>query len=397
MKQLNIYIFIVLIVQCGCINNKFENHTERIEMSHTPTLIRLNDSFQIINIKKAKNIDTDKFLSMIKTINYMQLDSKEYIGEITKMEVTNKHIVIMDSFVAEKLFVFDRKGKLLFLISGKGKGPEEYLSLWDFYIDTFKNEIVVNDALARVRMYYSMHDGSFIKREKSVANCYMTRIDNHYVNLLTHQQDFNVEDDFSILITEKDSVLYKGFALAPIQRNNYIVNSFMSDYDGEILYTPLNSDTTYRLNSDFTYSPKYVINQKKSIWNKRNNDLSESEISNLIKENHYTRYSGDFRSTENTAIFNIQHPFKQFIISSAHIWDKRNHAVYKWNITQPSVMKDVVVAPAATFENIYFGHFPAFGNDFLQSHESTLNPQLREILKAADKNSNPIVVMYELF
>lgn len=389
-------IFLLMpFIYYGC-NHQPEVNRSRLNTSDVLPVNRIGQAFRIINCEKAKEIDTDGFLSMLQRIVYIPLDSKESIGEITKMIVTKDRIFVLDSFVAEKIFVFDNKGHLIFLVQSKGQGPEEYSSLWDMQVDTIKNEIIVNDALTRSYIYYSAHDGSFIKRVKGIANCYVSKMNGLYVNLLANDQDFNEEENFPILITKEDSIIFKGFELEPIQRSNYIVNSLTVDYDGGLLYTPINSDTIYQLNPDCTFFPKYVVSQKKSVWNKKNEALSEEEIAMLIKESNYTRYCGNFRSTENTVIFSIQHKWNEFITSVPYIWDKKNDLIYKWNVTPPSTMRDIIVSPVTTYGNTYYGVCSIIGNEFLQSYEHTLNPALKDILKKSDSDSNPILVQYEL-
>lgn len=133
-------------------------------------------------------------------------------------------------------------------------------------VDTIRNEILLNDALARSYLYFSADDGQFIRREKGIANCYVARIDSLYVNLQNNGQDFNDEENWAILITDKDSVIYKGFEFKPIQEGDYIVNSFYRDNDGSLLYTPINSDTVYQFTSPMAAYAKYVVCQERSIW-----------------------------------------------------------------------------------------------------------------------------------
>lgn len=116
-------------------------------------------------------------------------------------------------------------------------------------IDTIRNEILVSDALARSYLYYSADNGAFLRREKGVANCYLGRIDSLYVNYQIPGQDFNDKENWSILVSDKDSVLYKGFEPTPLQDNNFYINSFTSDCDGGLLFTPVYSDTVYRFTS----------------------------------------------------------------------------------------------------------------------------------------------------
>jgi hypothetical protein len=372
--------------------NKIKN--DRIELSDTKIMNREKYSLQVINTDVSNKVNTDELLKMVTSINYIQLDSQEPIGEITKMTVTKEYIYILDSFISQQIFVFDTEGKLVFQIKNKGQGPEEYISMWDMQIDTLRNEIIVNDAIARRYIYYSSRNGEFIKKEQGIANCYFAHINNSYVNLLAHNQDFNDDENWSIVITDKDSILSKGFPLMPIQKDNYIVNSLYYDNGGELLYTPINSDTVYQINSGLSYFPKYVISQKKSIWTKYNDNLLETDISTLVKESNYTRYCGNFLSTERYVFFGIQHEWHGFISSKPYIWDRKNNIVYEWEVTQPSIIRDIVTSPFAVFNNTFYGYFSSEG--LLETHGNMLNPKLIKILEKSNSDSNPILVLFEL-
>ena len=141
----------------------------------------------------------------------------------------------MDAHVAQRIFVFDKTGKLLFRIKNKGRGPKEYLSIWDMQVDTIRNEILVNDALARSYLYYSTDDGTFLRREKGIANCYLAHIDSLYINFTGVGQDFNDTENWAIIISDKDSVLFKGFEPTPLQNDDYVSNNFTYDHDGNLL------------------------------------------------------------------------------------------------------------------------------------------------------------------
>ena len=46
-----------------------------------------------------------------------------------KVLVYDNKIYILDAFVAEKVFIFDKRGVLLKTIDNKGQGPDEYAGL----------------------------------------------------------------------------------------------------------------------------------------------------------------------------------------------------------------------------------------------------------------------------
>ena len=126
-------------------------------------------------------------------------------------------------------------------------------------------------------------------------------------------QDFNDHENWAILVSDKDSILYKGFEPTPLQNDNFINNSFTYDCDGKLLFTPVYSDTVYQFMSVSIVSPKYVIRQKKSIWNLYNQKIPPQEVDKLIKQKDYTRYAGKFLDGGNYASFEIAHKWDKYI------------------------------------------------------------------------------------
>ena len=284
-----------------------------LELSDTRTIKITHGTPHPIRADNARIIGMDEMLDRVKSIDYIKLDSSDPIGTINKMIVTNDKIFIMDAHVAQRIFVFDKTGKLLFRIKNKGRGPKEYLSVADMQVDTIRNEILVNDALARSYLYFSADDGAFLRREKGVANCYLAHIDSLYINYQIPGQDFNDHENWAILVSDKDSILYKGFEPTPLQNDNFINNSFTYDCDGKLLFTPVYSDTVYQFMSVSIVSPKYVIRQKKSIWNLYNQKIPPQEVDKLIKQKDYTRYAGKFLDGGNYASFEIAHKWDKYI------------------------------------------------------------------------------------
>jgi len=71
--------------------------------------------------------------------------------------------------------------------------------------------------------------------KKGVANCYLAHIDSLYINYQIPGQDFNDHENWAILVSDKDSILYKGFEPTPLQNDNFINNSFTYDCDEDLL------------------------------------------------------------------------------------------------------------------------------------------------------------------
>ena len=354
-------------------------------MPDTPLLIRADN---------AKIISTAELLDMVEQVDYIKLDSSEPIGEISKMIVTGDKIFILDAHIAQQIFVFDRTGKLLYRIKNKGRGPKEYISIWDMQVDTIRNEILLNDALARSYLYFSADDGQFIRREKGIANCYVARIDSLYVNLQNNGQDFNDEENWAILITDKDSVIYKGFEFKPIQEGDYIVNSFYRDNDGSLLYTPINSDTVYQFTAPMAAYAKYVVCQERSIWKLYNEKLTALEIRQRIKENNYTRSGTDFIATGTHVFFTLDSKYKEYVGVKPHFWDKRNNIIYKWDEGIPSPIRDLIGHPKAVYGNTFVSISPTV--EIPKEYRYLFNPRLKKLLDNSNEGDNPILALYTL-
>ena len=393
MKQLTAIILTALIWACGA---QPQNDSRALELSDTKIIKITYDTPHPIRADNARIIGMDEMLDRVKSIDYIKLDSSEPIGVIDKMIVTNDKIFIMDSFAAQQIFVFDKTGKLLFRIKNKGRGPKEYISIWDMQVDTIRNEILVNDALARSYLYYSTDDGTFLRREKGIANCYLACIDSLSINLQIPGQDFNDDENWAILVSDKDSVLYKGFAPTPLQDNNFAVNSFTYDCDGKLLFTPVYSDTVYQFMSVSIVSPKYVIHQKKSIWNLYNQKIPPLEVDKLIKQNNYTRYAGKFLDGESYASFEIAHKWEEYITPRPYFWDKRTDIVFAWdtaNVDEDAIVHEIIRQPIAVYGDTFFG---TCSPQIPEEYRKNLSPKIKSLLECSKESDNPIVVAYTL-
>ena len=395
MKQLTATIITALF--CAACGTSPQNDSRALVLSDTKIIKITHDTPHPIRADNAKIISTAELLDMVRQVDYIKLDSSEPIGVIDKMIVTKDKIYILDCYTAQQIFVFDKTGNLLFRIKNKGRGPKEYLSVADMQVDTIRNEILVNDALARSYLYFSTDDGTFLRREKGIANCYLARIDSLSINLQIPGQDFNDDENWAILVSNKDSVLYKGFAPTPLQDNNFAVNSFTYDYDGTLLYTPVYSDTVYQFTTASVVKPEYVICQKKSVWRRYDEKLSPQEVNDLIKENNYTRYGGKFLATKSHASFEIGHKWNKYIVAKPYFWDKKTDAVYVWDTTQGAdtslVIRDIIQQPIAVYGDTFFG---TCSPQIPEEYRENLSPKIKSLLECSKESDNPIVAAYTL-
>ena len=394
MKQLTATIITALFcAACGTTQLK---NSLALELSDVDAIHIMPGTPHPIRADNAKIISTAELLDMVRQVDYIKLDSSEPIGVIDKMIVTKDKIYILDCYTAQQIFVFDKTGNLLFRIKNKGRGPKEYLSVADMQVDTIRNEILVNDALARSYLYFSTDDGTFLRREKGIANCYLARIDSLYINLTGVGQDFNDNENWAIIISDKDSVLFKGFEPTPLQNDDFIINSFTYDRNGNLLYTPVYSDTVYRFSSVCVVEPEYVICQEKSVWRRHDEKISYQEVKKLILENNYTRYGGKFYDMEKYAYFEIGREEDEYVVPISCFWNKQTDMVYAWSSKGWSEYPDIgeiIRQPIAVYGDTFFG---TCSPQIPEEYRKNLSPKIKSLLECSKESDNPIVVAYTL-
>lgn len=117
------------------------------------------------------NVLQDDFKSLKERIvidKIIQLDSSIPIGKIRKLIIHESNLYVLDKS-KDEIICFDIKGELIYSISSKGRGPEEYASIQNFFIDNINNELVILSSDSKV-LKYSAISGNLLNTSK---------IDNH--------------------------------------------------------------------------------------------------------------------------------------------------------------------------------------------------------------------------
>ncbi len=114
---------IVLIISCT------EQKKVTLESTFVPVVLNVKDD----NIQKNKNASD---VIEIDSLVVLETCDKSLIGRISRLFVTDAYIYILDRYVSNSLYCFDKSGKYINSFCCIGKGPNEYLQLKDFsYIE----------------------------------------------------------------------------------------------------------------------------------------------------------------------------------------------------------------------------------------------------------------------
>lgn len=136
------FIFIISLVIISCTANNQDNC--------------------VINLEKTDEIS---ILDIVDSISVVQLETNSQclISNISKIIPVNDRYYIMD-WKLHTIFCFDKKGKFLFKIAKRGRGPEEYTYLDDFNVDPYNHQLMLLVPFGDI-LYFDMN-GKFISKVK---------------------------------------------------------------------------------------------------------------------------------------------------------------------------------------------------------------------------------------
>lgn len=126
-----------------------------------------NNELIEINIDDLDDNTPILFSSVFKNFKLTPLETRNecLIGRISKMEVIDDTLYILDSNIAKSLFLFDREGKFIQKIGKIGKGPGEYIQPAFFSVNYKEKQILILDTKQQKIIRYASN-GDFINEFK---------------------------------------------------------------------------------------------------------------------------------------------------------------------------------------------------------------------------------------
>ncbi len=255
-KQIFKIYLLLFVLLYSCHNSKRETNNANL------TFERLKP----ININ-INNLKPLHLKNLFKSFSYTRLENRNdnMIGVINKIIFFQDRIFISDN--NNKIFIFNKNGKLINVIYENGRGPGEYVAFKDISIDRTENELIIFEPVLYKFLYYDIN-GNFIREnrfEQSISKFYVTN-DLIYIysdNLPNYGNTIGLNDN--LIITTKDMKYYSSFL--PIQESKkgygkYGIQPF-SSYKNELSLLMPYTDTVYSIYPD-TIIPRYYFEFGKS-------------------------------------------------------------------------------------------------------------------------------------
>lgn len=399
--KINIIYFlcVLLIAICAC-NFKSKTHNNEINSLVSGELMYIGcDSIIQINTNQIEQITYTDFSQKICNVRYVPLKTSEPIGIIEKIIIYEDKIYVLDAQKAECIFIFDMKGNLLRTLNDKGRGPKEYLGLEDMSIDKVRRELIINDRLMGGLLHFTL-EGDFIKKSKSCPKADFFVKNGVVTSHIT--QTLPDKGEFQVAVSVGDSILFRGFPVCPIQRQQGASRIFFMDNCDQVLCIPPSSDTVYQFISDSVYKAKYVLNHNKSIWEYKDVELTSKEYNNLIKTSGYSLIHGTFLEVDSLLYFSMEKSENGILLIKSYFYDKRKGKAYEVMENKIDVNGVLPHKPITVYENSVCGIVQSYFLEAVKNvldtssfQENRLNEDIKNVLKHWEMESDPVLVLYE--
>lgn len=199
----NIATVILLFITIGCQSPQNKVSTGEHIVSDS-TLIQ-------INVDPAGE-ESYAFDSLIDDISYIKLETNDdcLIGNIHQILCSKDYIFVLDMFVANAVFCFDKQGNFVRRIGKVGQGPGEYTRLCKMCLTSDQKQIVLYDW---TRLHYYDLKGNHIKDVS--PGFYVNDIELINDDFIAGFRESGVDDDSQrrmLAVYDKDfKLLYREF------------------------------------------------------------------------------------------------------------------------------------------------------------------------------------------
>lgn len=215
--------------------------------------------------EQSLNIDN---IVKVKSIAPLETNDSILIGSVYKMILNEDKYWLLDT-KRSTVNCFNIRGKFIYRIENRGKGPEEYFTISDISFSPEGDHLIVYDAFSKKMLYYTIGAGVFdkvtnLKIEGTTPQSIHPLSDSTFLGGLA-----NVGSNNIITFNTKGEVLDDYLAVPELWKNIYFLETFR-EFDGKILY-PYPMDGRIYEFEDNDWKIRYTI------------DLGQEEMYELIK------------------------------------------------------------------------------------------------------------------
>ncbi len=249
------------------------------------------ETIDIHNEAPQDLVPVDDYFEFVEFVK-LKMPPKHFVAYIDKIQTFQNHLYIHDS-QSNKLLLFDKNGNFKKQIGVNGQGPGEYSEIDVFYVDPYRQEIVVYDNGNQKTIYYD-YIGNFLHQSKYGFYFGNRILLNKDTSILFtkgyNNQHLTKGENYKFIFANRENKIFKGVEkyenrLLSLAGDGVLQNFFK--YDNKILFYEFFSDTISEIN-EYTRKPRYLLkfnkNPSKTIF--YDNPTIKYSANKAIKENY---------------------------------------------------------------------------------------------------------------
>lgn len=348
----------------------------------------INESISIDEFIMTKDVLLDSTIFKKSYTVFLETNDKSLIRKINRIYKTKDNIFIFDKS-SNKICVFDVQGKYHNKIENIGQGPQEYISVMDFCIDTEKEQIILLCDIPYKIMKFT-YSGQFVNEIEQTDFFISIVMDSDYI--YCNRSDLNKTDldKFEISYMDKNGKEIDNF----LPTRNDITNSMFNtgnflNRSENIYYTRRFDNNVYQVNKD-----KVMIKYKL--------DFGQFNLPDyLLKEDDMRKFADE--CMEKKCVYSIT----EFVENEKYLMFNTNQSICVYN----KINKTFIGYPGIknTEFDIASNSFYSNGNDgntivakiepsmlYMLKNLMKENESIVSLLDKVKEDDNPILFFYEL-
>jgi len=219
-----IFSFLIILFLLLSCKNETSNNTIKVDIDalNNVSIYELFNKIEIIKLKSNPNA---------------------LLSYFNKVISFDEYYYILD-FRLPVIYIFNNKGEYIKKIDNQGKGPNEYIHISDFEIDTISKKLTILDPSYGALLEYNLN-GDFKKRI-SLPKLNRSYYKFKYINSdLISFWTFDYDNRVKFYSLSENKIIKQSFP-----EGDNVLNNFLLDFSyGNFLCRPI-SNTVYEFNSD---------------------------------------------------------------------------------------------------------------------------------------------------
>lgn len=378
MKQTSIIRIIILLVLVGCGDDK-----------------QSTDDFIMVDVT-ASYPKKELILQNFMDVEYIPLETtNEFICQGLVMDIGKKYVIVINRNFDGDIFIFNRSGKGVKKINRKGQGNGEYTYITGITLDENRNEMFVNEHLAKRIIVYDL-DGNYkrtLKHNGSAMYYKVYNFDND--NLIccdgtVSEQSFTIVSKYNGLETKDikvnfekridKSIVLKDEANSRSYSARLPYEPIIPYYNNYIITEP-SSDTVYIYSSNHDMTPFIVRTPPIQSMAPPEVFLCPSIVTDDYCFMEVVKKEYDFATQQGFPYISL-------------VYDKKNKVIFKYTVSNNDYFgKKVLMSTRpvgneiATWQNLE-------AYRLVNAYKSgQLKGRLKEIAAGLDEEDNPVIML----